>query len=256
MRSLILSFLIAGFAWVPASSNARGSADEVRVLFIGNSLTYVGNLPRVLEEISAANGRAVSAQMIASGGATLTQHLTDPEVRRSIAHDSFDFVVLQERGGDLICAFGPASCEESRVALARLSELVTDAGSSAILLGTYQNSASASERLEAAEAEEASRHGIHHLSVSGLIRRGREEVPHATWLATDGMHPGADLTLLKSALVFHHIFDSPPSSVAFHVDGDMRDPGLKGESGRSYSADRVAAVLGFLDLGAREGADR
>lgn len=144
-------------------------------------------------------------------------------------------------------------CPPAAEAWKNLGPHFHDAGSSAILLGTYQNSASASERLEAAEAEEASRLGIHHLSVSGLIRRGREEVPHATCLAADGMHPGADLTLLKSALVLHHIFDSPPSSVAFHVDGDMRDPGLKGESGRSYSANRVAAVLGFLDLGAREG---
>lgn len=256
MRTLIVALLIAACLYAPVSSDARSSNDEVRVLFIGNSLTYVGNLPRVLEEVSAASGRAVSAEMIASGGATLTQHLTDPEVRRAIVADSFDFVVLQERGGDLLCAFGPSSCEESRLSLDQLSRLVAETGAEAILLGSYQNTVSASERLVAAEAEEANRLGIHHLPVSGLFQRGREVIPDATWLATDGMHPGADLTLLKSALVFRQLFDSPPSAVAFTVDGDMRDPGRTGVSKRSYAVDRVTDVLGLLDLEAEAGAAR
>ena len=53
-----------------------------RVLFIGNSYTYVNDLPRTVEALGAATpGAAVTAEMIAEGGASLLSHWNKPGTR-------------------------------------------------------------------------------------------------------------------------------------------------------------------------------
>jgi len=47
------------------------------LLFVGNSLTYVGNLPAVLDALAAANGRTIASDMLVSGGATLSERVAD-----------------------------------------------------------------------------------------------------------------------------------------------------------------------------------
>jgi hypothetical protein len=66
----------------------------VRVLFIGNSYTYVNNLPRMVEAIGEANGIHIDARMIAKGGYTLEAHAAD-KVDDRLA--GIDVVVLQEQ---------------------------------------------------------------------------------------------------------------------------------------------------------------
>ena len=57
----------------PATAPARDAAssgDALQVLFIGNSFTYVNNVPRLIEAIAASlPGPCIETAMIASGGA-------------------------------------------------------------------------------------------------------------------------------------------------------------------------------------------
>jgi len=98
------------------------------VLFVGNSLTYVGNVPAVLSALAAANGKPFPSDMIASGGATLTQRVSDRSVVRALETNQYTALVLQERGGDLICSFGPDSCLQSRQAIKALAILAKAKG--------------------------------------------------------------------------------------------------------------------------------
>lgn len=94
----------------------------VQVLFVGNSLTYVGNLPAVLEALAADNGKSLQADMLVKGGATLTQWLESGAVQRALQARHYDYVVLQERGNDFACGFGPQVCKDSRHALHALAK--------------------------------------------------------------------------------------------------------------------------------------
>ncbi|HEV2607796.1 MAG TPA: hypothetical protein VGT79_07430, partial [Xanthomonadaceae bacterium] len=94
---------------------------------MGNSLTYVGNLPAVLGALAAANGRSLQADMIVKGGATLTERLGDGSVTRVLARRHYDFVVLQERGGDFLCGFEPTKCRDAKASTTALVRIARNA---------------------------------------------------------------------------------------------------------------------------------
>ncbi|MDP2360506.1 MAG: hypothetical protein Q8O14_07120 [bacterium] len=59
---------------------ARGQ-DSLAVLFIGNSHTYVNDLPALVEGLAAAAGRPLATGRSLIGGYTLDQHATNPTTR-------------------------------------------------------------------------------------------------------------------------------------------------------------------------------
>ena len=79
---LLLSLLVAGMQ-VPAGAMQPEAAQ--RVLFVGNSLTYVGNLPATFAALANANDQRVHSAMIVQGGATLEQRVADGSVRQALA---------------------------------------------------------------------------------------------------------------------------------------------------------------------------
>ncbi len=51
-----------------ACATDRIDRPELRVLFVGNSLVYVGNLPAVFDALARRNGRPVQSDMLVKGG--------------------------------------------------------------------------------------------------------------------------------------------------------------------------------------------
>jgi hypothetical protein len=68
-----------------------------RVLFIGNSYTYVNDLPLMLKNVAASAGDTVIYDSYAPGGYTLQQHAADAAALNKIMQGNWDFVVLQEQ---------------------------------------------------------------------------------------------------------------------------------------------------------------
>lgn len=182
-----------------------------RVLFVGNSLTYVGNVPAVLSALAEANGEPVASDMIVKGGATLTDRVADGSVARALKEKNYTALVLQERGGDLICAFTPDSCAQSREAIKALVALAKEQDVNVVLLGTYQPLPEVSQRLIKEESTAAAEAGIPYIEVSEKLQQLRRTAPELTWLANDGMHPGKDLALLNAVLIYKTLLGSLPS---------------------------------------------
>lgn len=203
------------------------SSRPVRVLFVGNSLTYVGNLPAVLESLAKANGKALSTGMIVKGGATLTRWLDSGAVQRALRANHYDYVVLQERGGDFACGFGPQVCKDSRHALHALAAIARHAGAKPILLGTYQPGSEGSNNIERAESSAAARNNVRYVAVSKRWLQGRQQFPLANWNWTDGMHPGHDLVLMEAVLLYRQLYGAMPRAEALHVRAPMFVPGSK-----------------------------
>lgn len=181
------------------------------VLFVGNSLTYVGNTPAVFSALTEANGEPIASDMIVKGGATLAQRVYDGSVARALKEKQYTTLVLQERGGDLICAFVPESCARSRQAIKALAALAKEKGVGVVLLGTYQPLPAVSKRLVKGEASAAAEAGIPYIEVSEKLQQLRSTAPELTWLANDGMHPGKDLALLNAVLIYKTLRGSLPS---------------------------------------------
>jgi PKD repeat protein len=69
--------------------------DSVSVLFIGNSYTYVNDLPGMLSQFAASQGDVVTQDSKTNGGYTFQNHLNDPLTHAKIQNRPWDFVVLQ-----------------------------------------------------------------------------------------------------------------------------------------------------------------
>lgn len=228
------------------------------MLFIGNSLTYVGNLPAVLDALSVSNGRPVVSDMIAKGGATLTERASDDIVEKVLKARHYQYVVLQERGGDFMCAFGPRSCEGSRTALNYIVELARAHAATPILLGTYQSNIGASEAIVQAEQRAAAECSVPYISVSDRLQLALAIAPTSQWFYSDGIHPGHDLILLEALLLLNQLTGPLPALAGFTVHGAMYAPqshlpatvvgsaelaAVTDRSEYTYTAEAVAAVL-------------
>lgn len=198
-----------------------------RVLFVGNSITFVDNLPAVFAALSATNGYPVTTEMLVASGAGLADRVADASVARLLEQQRFDFVVLQERGGALACTQPPASaldyCDSSKRAHVALGQLIKAHGAKAVVLGTYQLVPDISRALQTNEKAVAAEIGALSVPISDRLLRGMRQLPELEWLATDHMHPGHDLTLLDAIALYQTIFGSPPGTDSITVRAPIYD---------------------------------
>ena len=78
---------------------APGCNDDActRMLFIGNSYTYVNNLPSTFAELARAGGHPVETGMAAKGGLRLLDHELSSETQKMIQSAQWTYVALQEQ---------------------------------------------------------------------------------------------------------------------------------------------------------------
>ena len=196
--------------------------------------------------------------------------MRDGSVAGLLQREHFDYVVLQERGGDVLC-FQPGACEASERAHVALGELAHAHGAVPIVLGTYQTLPDASRALVDAErplpaasralvdAERnlATKLAARFVPVSEGFRCARAAAPALDWYAADGMHPGHDLTLLVATRLYLAIFGVMPQAHALTVSAPMYGPDARFDGSRPaavqsvrapdgahrYDAARVAAII-------------
>lgn len=210
-------FLLLSLLFATTCCNARTTSEPPhRILFVGNSLTYVGNLPAVLSAMARNNGKRVQSYMTVSPGGTLSERVTDQSAVDALRQCRCDTLILQERGGDLFGLFGDDAVNQSKRAIAILTQAGHANGAKTILLGTY-NSPSISRDLMAKEAEAAREAGIPYIAVSGRLWRLHKEYPSLKWLRKAGNHPGKALTLLEATLLYKHMYGAWPATRSFTV---------------------------------------
>lgn len=88
----------------------------MRILFIGNSHTYVNDLPLLVKQILQANGVVCEVTMLSHPGMGLDYHLGQPEVRFNILFGNYDYIVLQHdahpfRGEEILVSCVKGICE-------------------------------------------------------------------------------------------------------------------------------------------------
>lgn len=93
----------------PGSSGIPGACLPnvicTRVLFIGDSLTFVNELPTTFANLAWAGGRRVGTRMLASSGETLAGHLADRTTASTIRSEHWNTVVLQDQSENPALAY-------------------------------------------------------------------------------------------------------------------------------------------------------
>ncbi len=77
--------------------DAKDRRQPCRVLFVGNSYTYVNDLPQVFARLAASGSHPVQSSALASPRATLADHVQAPETSATIRGHGWNVVVLQEQ---------------------------------------------------------------------------------------------------------------------------------------------------------------
>jgi hypothetical protein len=98
----ISAFVLAHIACCGKTAPVSTTGQEVKVLFIGNSLTYSNGMPQLFDSLVKASGKEVYVDQATKSGKRLHQLLNDPTVIDKINEKPWDYVVLQS---DDITAF-------------------------------------------------------------------------------------------------------------------------------------------------------
>jgi len=155
--------------------------------------------------------------MVVQGGASLAQHVEAGAIEHIISQGNYDYIVLQERGGDLGCfsfQLSAERCDSSFSAHDLLISYARRSGAEVILLGTYDPNESAAAQLTRNEAAIARRHSAAVVHLAPLFLNQQNDRA-AGWLHQDGMHPGPLMTLAAAAGIYREIFKIDPAREAF-----------------------------------------
>ncbi|MCE9567254.1 MAG: DUF1080 domain-containing protein [Planctomycetes bacterium] len=89
--------LLAATCFFGAQAAQGQPKGEVHILWIGNSLTYYNEMPKMLAELAEAGGqRTLVHQQETPGGCTLEKHWNDGKALTKLQSRKWDYVVIQE----------------------------------------------------------------------------------------------------------------------------------------------------------------
>ncbi len=187
--------------------------NELRVLFIGNSLTYYNGVPELVGQISRLEGSSkhIQVELLAAAGATIAQHLAADSLQRHLAEGSFSYVVFQEMGGWPICPPEFPGCSESVESIESLSELVSKAGAEPVWYSTYQRIPALQEALSEEARQIAGRLGIGLADVGAAWTYYESVAGRNAPFIEDG-HPNELGSLIAAAVIFQAI--SGPANIS------------------------------------------
>lgn len=197
----------------------------LRVLFVGNSLTYYNHLPETFATLYRAThpGRSIDVDLIAANGISLRDHLRSGVLALTVSETPFDLVVLQDVGGWPLCSAGHKACEDSPVALHEAISLVKARNAHPLWYATWQSLPAAQRTLVMRNREIAASLSVPYADVGAAIEA--VEKPVAVRLLRPDGHPAPLGTWLAAAALLSASgqgtipADTPPSSCGERWEG-------------------------------------
>ncbi|MBK0026992.1 SGNH/GDSL hydrolase family protein [Stenotrophomonas sp. S48] len=222
---------------VSAESGANG-IPERKILLLGNSILYSGNVPATLSNLSRRSEIPLDVSMYAQPGAKVSDIASDSRAMHLLRSGQFDTVVFHDQGGNSACASEIILSEECARIVddhKKIVDAIREGGAKPYLLGTYQKSQAASARIEAAESRISKQLGVDHIPLSSKWHAAMKALPNSAWLAEDGMHPGPALTSLMAVEIFVATTNHCPSQSASVSKGSKGIP-LEQRDNKLYAA--------------------
>jgi len=215
MRVLLLASLFAFvtlFLLIPLRSDCAlrypTSTKPLRVLFIGNSLTYSNELPAIVEALAKATGqRPLAYKIVAFPDFSLEDHWNKRDALKAIMKGDWDYVVLQQ---------GPSASKEGRALLLeysrRFAQEIRKIGGRPAL---YMVWPSASRMHDFKGVSESYRQAAE--DVDGLVFPVGEAWlcawktdPAIDLYSGDGFHPSAAGSYLAGLVIFEQLYKRSP----------------------------------------------
>ncbi len=215
----------------------------MKILFIGNSHTYMNDMPELVREmIENATGEACEVFMLAYPGKTLKWHIAEEyfSERFNILHGGYDYCVIQERAH-------PMPPEEETAAYAsRIVGLCKKAGTVPVIFETWAEKAKPEnqEAMNRRYRNLAANHGILLAPVGEIWSSAQAELQSRSGTDlynTDGAHASAAGIFLIAMALTKAMTGKLPSP-DFLKTYDFTLPGKKWIPVNENIQDEIAAV--------------
>jgi hypothetical protein len=204
-------FLLAVLA-ACAGSTEPPPPEDLHLLFVGNSLTYVNDLPAMVRSLGAAlAGTAPVTGSIAEPDFSLEDHWNRGEAQQTIAQGGWNLVILQQ---------GPSALPESRVNLVefagRFAGEARKIGARPALYMVWPPASQATEwdAVTASYAEAARAVDGVLFPVGEAFRAALRRDPTLVLFAGDGFHPSPTGTYLAALVIYAQATGRSPVGIS------------------------------------------
>lgn len=196
-----------------------------RILFIGNSYTYVNDLPTTFADLAWSGGHRTETESLAAGGETLAQHAADSATATMLASKQWSTVILQEQSE--IPSVASYRQGEMYPAARQLVATTREAGAKPLLFLTWAHQAgwpqeALPDYVSMQAAVDAGYLGIASLLDVPIAPVGdawrmviTEQSSPSLWQA-DGVHPTTAGTYLAACVFYASIFRQNPVGLRYH----------------------------------------
>jgi hypothetical protein len=195
------------------------------VLFVGNSYTFVNDLPGTVSLLAAAGGHPIDTAMLAEGGWTLAQHLSAPETGTQLQPGRWNYVILQEQSE--IPASVSARLSTMYPAARQLVSRIRASGAVPMLFLTwghrdgwpqagFQTFSAMQDQLTAGYLGIAHELQIGVAPVGEAWRQARMTSPSLALWQADGSHPTTQGTYLAACVFYATLFRQSPLGLSFN----------------------------------------
>jgi hypothetical protein len=227
----------------------------LRVLFVGNSFTYVHNVPALVQGVaSSLPGPCIETSMIASGGATLEDHWHNDVVASRIREGHWTQVVLNDQStfGEGWWLEGKARVGTSGRELMdfgeRFAQLIRQSGAIPVFLAHWANADAPARDQQALDYmfSRVARQNDSGLAQAGWgIKHMQAQLSSITPYFTDGHHLSPAGAYLEAMIVYSTLTSRSPAGAASRLEGH------EVEFNRGAVSDSIAVLV---DIPAREAA--
>ncbi len=222
MHTMLCTIALSLFAIAPSPAHAQTPANppapvsrEYRVMLVGNSMTYVNNMPAILRAIGTAEGTPIMTETYASPGGKLSDRLSDGYASAALGRGRFDAIVLQEQGGNLAVCFAGASssrkapCAASKHAYATFAEQAN--GAKTLVFATWGPDRGWDMRLQRSAMIVAREIDGHVFNASAVLDALRKAQPDVDPLL-DRKYPSIQASLLLALALYQDITGITPTA--------------------------------------------
>lgn len=201
------------------------------VLFVGDSVTYVNNLPALVSKIAESKNRCMIASMVASGGESLRDHWLSGDVDHALNTRHWQYVVFQDQStfGEVYLVNGQYRVHDATGLFTyghRLFAMVRRYGGTPIVfLPWTTRSAEARDAQYVRWAYVKFANDEHALLVPAMDAwaMAQRELPDVNIFLPDGIHPTAAGSYLTAALFYAAIAKASPVGATATILGSPVD---------------------------------
>lgn len=209
--------------------------DSMSVLFIGNSYTYVNDLPNMTRQLAESLGKQLTVGSKTNGGFTFHNHTTDPLTFAAMHQQNWDVVVLQAQSqepsfddaqvdaetvpyakqlADSVAAINPCSNVMYYMTWGRENgdpqwvPISTFAGMNERLYNAYMRMADTTESMVAA--------------AGATWKYVRDNYPGIQLYQADGSHPSLAGSYLTACTFYTSLFQTPVTGATYTAGLDQQ----------------------------------